>query len=97
MTSPVVLEEREEGKRIHKGDGEKIAMCVARTAHWHCVQTCICMLHAPAKFMEMTVSVSGALSASCLCRTSPVATDMREEGGRCAFDPVGASLKAVCW
>lgn len=97
MTSPVVLEEREEGKRIHKGDGEKIAMCVASTAHWHRVQTCIRMLHAPEKFMEMTVSVSGAVSASCLCRTSPVATDMREEGGRCALDPVCAFSKAICW
>ena len=27
MTSPVVLEEREDGKRIEKGSGEKIAMC----------------------------------------------------------------------
>ena len=27
MTSPVVLEEREDGARIQKGDGEKIAMC----------------------------------------------------------------------
>jgi len=30
MTSPVVLEERaEDGKKIHKGSGEKIAMCAA--------------------------------------------------------------------